>query len=127
MHPSTSSRSSRSSRQRQADAFAEPNGGIVAAVVAAGAGCAVLGLCTVASAASGLVAQLLTFYAPTGPLSGKSLLSSLLYLIIWGNLHFRLRDRELRLARASMLTMVLLAIGFAGTFPPVYQLFGHNG
>ncbi len=59
----------------------EPNGGIVAATVAAGAGCAALGGLTIASAASTEVADLL------------------------------------------LLTMLLLAIGLAGTFPPVYQLF----
>jgi hypothetical protein len=34
-----------------------------------------------------------------------------------------LRDRELSLSKGFLLTMFLLAIGLAGTFPPVYQLF----
>ena len=42
----------------------EPNGGIVAATVAAGAGCAALGLLTVGAAASTEFADLLTLYAP---------------------------------------------------------------
>jgi hypothetical protein len=101
----------------------EPNGGIVAATVAAGAGCAALGCLTVASAASTEVADLLTLYAPSGPLTGKATVSAIVYLIVWINLHFRLRDRELSLSRGFLLTMFLLAIGLLGTFPPVYQLF----
>ena len=102
----------------------EPNGGIVAATVAAGAGCAALGLITVAAAASSEFADLLNLYAPSGPLTGKATVSSIIYLIVWINLHFRLR--ELSLSRGFLLTMFLLAIGLAGTFPPVYQLFQHT-
>ena len=101
----------------------EPNGGIVAATVAAGAGCAALGCLTVASAASAEVADLLTLYAPSGPLTGKATVSAIIYVIVWINLHFRLRDRELSLSRGFLLTMFLLMIGLVGTFPPVYQLF----
>ena len=101
----------------------EPNGGIVAATVAAGAGCAALGGLTIASAASAEVADLLTLYAPSGPLTGKATVAAIIYVIVWVNLHFRLRDRELSLSRGFLLPMFLLAIGLAGTFPPVYQLF----
>ena len=101
----------------------EPNGGIVAATVAAGAGCAALGGLTIASAASAEVADLLTLYAPSGPLTGKATVAAIIYVIVWVNLHFRLRDRALSLSRGFLLTMFLLAIGLAGTFPPVYQLF----
>ena len=105
----------------------EPNGGIVAATIAAGAGCAALGLLTVASAASSEFADLLTLYAPSGPLTGKATVASLIYVIVWVNLHFRLRDRELSLSRGFLLTMFLLTIGLLGTFPPVYQLFERAG
>jgi len=104
----------------------EPNGGIVAAAVAAGAGCAALGVLTVACAASTEFADLLTLYAPSGPLTGKATVAALLYVIVWVNLHFRLRDRELSLSKGFLLTMLLLAVGLVGTFPPVYQLFEHT-
>ena len=105
----------------------EPNGGIVAASVAAGAGCAALGLLTVASAASTEFADLLTLYSPSGPLTGKATVAAIIYVIVWVNLHFRLRDRELSLSKGFLLTMALLVIGLAGTFPPVYQLFERAG
>lgn len=105
----------------------EPNGGIVAAVVAAGIGCAALGACTVATAAYPGFADFLTLYAPSGPLTGKAVVATIIYLIAWLNLHARLRERELSLFKAFLLTMTLLGIGLVGTFPPVYQLFQRPG
>ena len=101
----------------------EPNGGIVAAVVAAGVGCAALGACTVVAAAVGSFADFLTLYAPSGPLTGEAVVAALIYLIAWVNLHARLRDRELSLFKGFLVAMVLLGIGLTGTFPPFYQLF----
>ena len=101
----------------------EPNGGIVAAVVAAGAGCAALGVVRVAAVAFSSFADFLTLYAPAGPLTGEATVATLIYLIAWVNLHARLRDRELHMFRAFLLTMALLVVGLIGTFPPVYQLF----
>jgi hypothetical protein len=105
------------------DAPPDPNGGIAAAIIAAGIACAVLGLLVVGAAASGLVAQWLTFYAPTGPLSGKAIVSSVVYLVVWPNLHYRLRDKQVDLYKAFLITVALVAIGVLGTFPPVYQFF----
>ena len=101
----------------------EPNGGIVAAVVAAGVGCAALGVVTVAAVAFSSFSDFLTLYDPAGPLTGKATLAVLVYLIAWVNLHARLRDRELHLFRAFLLTMALLLTGLLTTFPPVYHLF----
>jgi hypothetical protein len=105
------------------DAPPDPNGGIAAAIIAAGIACAVLGLLVVGAAASGLVRQWLTFYEPTGPLSGKAIVSVVVYLVVWPNLHYRLRDKQVDLYKAFMITVALVAIGVVGTFPPVYQSF----
>jgi hypothetical protein len=105
---------------------AEPNGGVAAAVIAAGVGCATLGLLVVAAAASPQVGQLLNFYSPAGPLSGKAIVSTVVYLVAWPNLHYRLRDKQVDLYKAFMVTIVLVALGIVGTFPPVYQLFARR-
>jgi hypothetical protein len=105
------------------DAPPEPNGGIAAAVIASGIACAVLGLLVIGAAASPLVAQWLTFYEPTGPLSGKAVVSIVVYLVVWPNLHFRLRDKQVDLYKAFMITVALVAVGVVATFPPVYQSF----
>ena len=100
-----------------------PNGGVAAAVIAAGIGCATLGLLVVAAAASPQVSQLLNFYSQTGPLSGKAIVSTVVYLVAWPNLHYRLRDKQVDLYKAFMVTILLVALGILGTFPPVYQMF----
>ena len=87
---------------------------------------AALGFLVVAAAASPQVSQLLTFYSPAGPLSGKAIVSTVVYLVAWPNLHYRLRDKQVDLYKAFMVTIVLVALGIVGTFPPVYQLFGRR-
>jgi hypothetical protein len=104
----------------------EPNGGVAAAIIAAGIGCAALGLLVVAAAASPQVSQLLTFYSPTGPLSGKAIVSTVIYLVVWPNLHYRLRDKQVDLYKAFMVTILLVAFGIIGTFPPFYQLLARR-
>jgi hypothetical protein len=106
-----------------ADEPVEPNGGVVAAIVSAGLACAILGLLVVATAASPSFAKLMTFYSPAGPLTGKSTLATVAYLVIWPNLHYRLRDRHLDLYKAFLFTLFLVALGLVGTFPPFYHLF----
>jgi hypothetical protein len=101
----------------------EPNGGVAAAIIAAGIACATLGVLVVAASASRQVSQWLTFYTPTGPLSGKAIVSSVVYLVVWPNLHYRLRDRQVDLYKAFMITIMLVAVGIIGTFPPFYQFF----
>ena len=68
-------------------------------------------------------ADLLNLYAPSGPLTGKVTVASIIYVIVWINLHFRLRDRELSLSKGFLLTMFLLVIGLVGNVSPFYQLF----
>ncbi|HEV8650017.1 MAG TPA: hypothetical protein VG276_11580 [Actinomycetes bacterium] len=105
------------------EAPAEPNGGVVAAIVAAGLACAIFGSLVVATAASPAIAKLMTFYWPAGPLTGKSTVTIVAYLVIWPNLHYRLRDRHLDLYKAFLFTLFLVGLGLVGTFPPFYQMF----
>ncbi len=101
----------------------EPNGGVVAAIVSAGIACAILGSVVVAAAASPAFAKLMNFYSPAGPITGKTTVTTVAYLVIWPNLHYRLRDRHLDLSKAFLFTIFLVAVGLVGTFPPFYQLF----
>ena len=104
----------------------EPNGGVVAALIAAGLGCAVFGLLTVLGAASKRFSDLLSFYTPGGSLTGKSTVASLVFLLAWPNLHLRMRDNDYDLSRSFLLVLLLVGLGVILTFPPVYQLVGFN-
>ena len=99
-----------------------PNGPGAAAVLAAGIGCFSMGLATVVADEVGPLARLLTLYRPTGPLSGVSTLSILIWLAAWGFLHYFWGGRQVDLRRWAMLALVLLAVGILLTFPPLADL-----
>jgi hypothetical protein len=103
-----------------------PNGGVVAALVSAGIACAALGLCVVLAAASPTVNDLMNWYKPAGPLTGKTTVPAVLYLLAWPLLHLRLRHRHVKVRRSLLLTLALVGLGLLGTFPPVYNLFHHG-
>lgn len=99
-----------------------PNGGVIAAVIAAAAGCAALGVLALGAAANATVAAMLTFYPPGGPLTGTSTLAMLVYLLTWANLYVRFADRDLDPTRSLIVTVLLVTTGLLGTFPPIQNL-----
>lgn len=103
---------------------APPNGAAAAAILAAGIGCFVLGLLTTLAAASTALNRALAFYGPAGPLSGKTTVAVLLWLIAWAVLHRWWRARQVNFARLFMATLILIALALLGTFPPFYEAFG---
>jgi hypothetical protein len=106
--------------------FNKPNGPVSAALLAGAIGSAVLGLVTLAVEliGDGPFKTSLTWYAPAGPLSGKSGVAIIVFFLAWAVLHFVWKDKETDFARISTISFVLLAVGLLGTFPPVWHLFG---
>jgi nucleoid-associated protein YgaU len=100
-----------------------PNGPAAAAILASAIGSAALGLVTVIATASEAVKSLLTFYEPVGPLSGKTTVAVVIWLVAWAELHGRWRKKEVDFRRVFALTLVLLTVAVVGTFPPYYNLF----
>ncbi|MFI2368092.1 hypothetical protein [Streptomyces sp. NPDC018833] len=98
-------------------------GPISAAIIAAGVGAAVLGLLTTLAEASTGVSDGLNWNNAVGPLSGKTTLAVVVWLLAWGVLHTVLRDKPYETVRALVLGLVLIALGILGTFPPFFQLF----
>jgi hypothetical protein len=98
------------------------NGAAGAAMLAAGAGCFALGVLAVAGDGSKAVAKLLTFYRPTGPLSGVSTVAILVWLVGWimGNRFWR--EKTVAIRKVSTVAFVLLAVGLLLTFPPFEDL-----
>jgi asparagine N-glycosylation enzyme membrane subunit Stt3 len=90
--------------------------------LSAGVGCSLLGILGLAADASKPVAKLLTFYLPTGPLSGVSSLAILLWLVTWFILAKRWRNRTVAIAKVNATAFLLLALGILLTFPPFADL-----
>jgi hypothetical protein len=106
--------------------MAQRNEGIgpaAAALLAAGIGSAAMGIVTTVSEATHGMGGAMAWVSEVGPLSGKSSIAVLIWLVAWLVLHAALARRSPRLRTVSMWTYVLVAIGFLGTFPPVFRLF----
>lgn len=101
-----------------------PDGGSWAAVLAAGIGCAAIGVLTDLSEASKSFSSALSFYRPVGDLSGKTTLGILCWLLAWGFLHLRWRRRDLAApGRVAALSIVLILVALIAVFPPFFELF----
>jgi hypothetical protein len=107
----------------------KPNGPVAAAFIAAAVGCAVLGLVVVLQEAAILSGPSLDFAknygigAGVGPLSGKVIIATIAFLATWAVLGFVWRRREVDFARAFIVSIVLLVVGFVLTFPPIFEIF----
>jgi hypothetical protein len=100
-----------------------PNGSGAAAILAAGIGCAMVGILAFAAEASRPFARMLNFYNPTGPLSGKTTVAVIVWLVAWFVLARLWQNKAVSLARINMAAFILLGIGFLLTFPPFWALF----
>ena len=98
-------------------------GRALAALVAAGLGCAALGIFTVLAELSPGLRALLNFYNPVGPLSGKTSVAVIVWVVAWVVLSRVWQNRAPAWRSALITTWVLIGAGFVGTFPPVFELF----
>jgi hypothetical protein len=103
---------------------AATNGAAAAAILAAGIGSFVLGLLTTLAAASRPFSNILAFYGPTGPLSGKTTVAVVFWLAAWVLLHRAWKDRQVDFGPAFIGTLILIALGLLGTFPLFFEAFG---
>ncbi|MEP6759854.1 MAG: hypothetical protein ABJA93_00625 [Sporichthyaceae bacterium] len=101
----------------------KPEGPIVAAILAGGIGCLVLGLLTTLSEASASFADKLKFKESVGPLSGKTTLTVVVWLLSWAILHAVYRNRPAETKKALTIALVLIGLGVLLTFPTFFQLF----
>lgn len=99
----------------------KPSGAGAAAFLAAGIGSALMGLITVLAVVSEGVKNVLNLYDPAGPLSGKSTVAVLAWLVSWAVLHRLWKDEDVPVARVIRWTLILVAVGLLGTFPPVFE------
>jgi hypothetical protein len=111
------------------DADTKPNGPVAAAFLAAGVATLTLGLMVILAEALPAFAAALDFSknyglgSGVGPLSGKVALATIAFVVSWVAMHFAFRGRELPWSRVFLGTLVLIALGFLLTFPPIFLLF----
>jgi hypothetical protein len=102
---------------------AKPDGPLAAVLLAAGIGSFALGVFTTLAEASAGFRERLILNAGVGPLSGKTVWATVIFLVAWVVLHFMWRDRDRILRSATMAFVVLTLLGILGTFPIFFQAF----
>ncbi|MBZ9705480.1 hypothetical protein LB543_01880 [Mesorhizobium sp. ESP7-2] len=95
-----------------------PNGPGGAAILAAGIGCATIGILALAGDASKAINGLLNFYNPTGALSGVTTVAIIVWLVAWFILSRRWATKTVAMSRVNIAAFGLLLVGVLLTFPP---------
>jgi hypothetical protein len=101
----------------------KPSGPAAAVILASGVGTFVLGLFTTLNEASSDINDFLGFSDDVGPLSGKTIISTAAFFVAWAVLAYIWRRREVAWRPVLIATVVLLALGFLGTFPTFFEAF----
>jgi hypothetical protein len=94
-----------------------------AAFVSSGIGCLIIGLMVTGAEMSAGLRTALTWSNAVGPLSGKTGVGVIAWLISWAILHSMWKDKEMEFGKVFTVTLILVALGFLLTFPPFFGLF----
>lgn len=105
-----------------AESGATTDGATLAAVLAAGIGAFAMGLFVILNEAGLFAAP--SLYGPAGGVSGRTTFAVAAWLIAWVILHRRWSGRAVAARGPFTATLVLIALGVLGCFPPVWGLFG---
>jgi hypothetical protein len=103
------------------------NGSAAATILAAGLACGTFGLVTILEHTTTATRQAMTWYEPVGSHSGTTAVTIAVWLLAWLVLDRRWRRAQLQLGRVLAIALALVALGIAGTFPPVYDALGLVG
>jgi hypothetical protein len=101
-----------------------PTGPAAAAFLAAGIGTCAYGLITFIAQVARPFGQAITVYPPAGPLTGKTTLYVVIWLVAWGILHYLWRGKDVNIRTTFIATLALMAVGLLFMFPPVFEAFG---
>jgi hypothetical protein len=104
---------------------AKNNGSIVAAMLASGIGCFVYGILICMAQGSKAIGGILNFYDPVGPLSGKTTVAVVVWLVAWVILGSKWKDQQVDFGKMYKVTLILVGLGLLGSFPPFFDLMGH--
>jgi hypothetical protein len=101
----------------------KPFGPVAAVFLAAGVGSLVLGILTTLAEANESIKSWLEWSTSVGPLSGKTIIAVIAFVVAWVVLGIALRGRSLKPSTVFTWTAVLIAIGLVLTFPTFFQAF----
>jgi hypothetical protein len=92
-------------------------------LIAAGIGALVLGILTVWAEASVGFRESLAYSDRVGPLSGKTIWAVVAFVVSWGARALALRGRRVDLMKATTVSVILIGLGYLGTFSPFFRIF----
>ena len=95
-----------------------PNGPGAAAILAAGIGSLALGILAFAGDAVHFLGRLLSFWPPSGALSGVTTLAIVVWLAAWYLLGRRWAAREVAIGWINLASFAMLVVALLLTFPP---------
>ena len=101
----------------------QTNGAGAAAILAAGIGAFLLAVFAIIGDKWMSARSFFIFSKPTGPLSGVTTCTIVLWIVVWAVLHARWRKRSMALGRINVIALGLLVLGILLTFPPIADLF----
>jgi hypothetical protein len=101
----------------------KPFGPVAAAFLAAGVGALVLGIVTTLAEANGSFKAWLEWSTSVGPLSGKTIIAVIAFVVAWAAFGIGLRGKNPKPRSIFMWTAVLVAVGVVLTFPTFFQAF----
>lgn len=99
-------------------------GAAAAAFISSGIGVLVLGLMTTGAELSKGFGNALNWWNPAGPLSGKTGIAILAWVISWVVMNRMWQGEDKDLRKSFIITLVLIGLGVLFTFPPFFTIFG---
>jgi hypothetical protein len=105
------------------DGVDKPFGPVAAVFLAAGVGALVLGILTTLAEANDSVKSWLEWSTSVGPLSGKTIIAVIAFVVAWVVLGIALRGRNPKPSTVFTWTAVLVAGALVLTFPTFFQAF----
>jgi hypothetical protein len=99
-----------------------PNGSGAAAVLAAGIGAFAIAALDIAADKVASIKSMMNFYKPTGPLSGVTVVSLILWLVCWAVLELEWQKKDVAMGKIGTFALVLLVVSLLLTFPPIADL-----
>jgi hypothetical protein len=99
-------------------------GEAAAAFLAGGIGCFVIGVLVTLAEIPALIALKngLTWSTGVGPLSGKTGVGIIAWIVAWVFAHMMLKNKDVNLKVYVITAAILTGLGFLLTFPPLFQL-----